>query len=367
MADVYAADVGGGWGVVTENLAGRSYYVAANLVLGDATEGNGAAFLSRAQVVAFAAGNIFTVTNHSTLTLGARYPDDSTGWGRFGSTWLVTMAATWNLIPTSATAAVFSMYGSTLTCCGDYTLVQRDGTWNARNAIIAGEYKTLADANQTTMKLNVKAAATIDWKQVQANNWHSVQFDGSTMTNFDGVHLHAGYYGIRAAEANSTVTTPRITDSYDDSVYMYGGAGVKTLTLVDPAYNIGGSADVTNQDANAIVAEVYTCNIHVVDADGVDLETVNVVCTDEAAAGVFDVNTDAGGDIAEQTITYKQWAGTSETETAYSPHTFVFTKAGYKALTMENVTVSRPINWRIELPIGGEIGAVPGMRSGGML
>ena len=66
---------------------------------------------------------------------------------------------------------------------------------------------------------------------------------------------------------------------------------------------------------------------------------------------MFSVLTDANGDIAEQTIDYKQWVGTSETLTTFSPHTFTFTHPNYPTYTINNATVSSPINWRIEMPI----------------
>ncbi|GAF92704.1 unnamed protein product, partial [marine sediment metagenome] len=71
---------------------------------------------------------------------------------------------------------------------------------------------------------------------------------------------------------------------------------------------------------------------------GADLASATVTCTDQFSAEVFSVTTDGNGDIAEQTITYKQWAGTSETLTTYSPHVFTVSKAGYETLVMEAIT-----------------------------
>jgi len=72
---------------------------------------------------------------------------------------------------------------------------------------------------------------------------------------------------------------------------------------------------------------------------------VTVLCEDQFSTEVFSVSTDANGDIAEQTITYRQWAGTDETLTTYSPHRITLTKAGYETLVLEDVTVSQMINW----------------------
>jgi len=64
---------------------------------------------------------------------------------------------------------------------------------------------------------------------------------------------------------------------------------------------------------------------------------------------VGSVPTDASGDIEEQTVLYKEWHGTSETLTTYSPHKFTFSKAGYQTLIHENDTVDHKINWHLEL------------------
>jgi len=59
--------------------------------------------------------------------------------------------------------------------------------------------------------------------------------------------------------------------------------------------------------------------------------------------------TDGSGDILEQKISYKQWYGTSENLSTYSPHKFTISKAGYETLILEAVTVDAPINWHLEL------------------
>jgi len=61
------------------------------------------------------------------------------------------------------------------------------------------------------------------------------------------------------------------------------------------------------------------------------------------------MTTDVNGDINEIQLQRHQWYGTSETETDYSPHTFTISKAGYKTLVLDNVTVDALVAWHLEL------------------
>lgn len=126
------------------------------------------------------------------------------------------------------------------------------------------------------------------------------------------------------------------------------------VTVVDPKAPV---ALPVISDALGTIFEKYTCNIHVSDKDGNDLSDVTVTCADQYNTQIFSVSTDANGDIVEQTITYKQWAGTSETLTTYSPHKFTISKAGYQTLVLENITVDHPIVWHLELQQPGGGGA----------
>ena len=73
-----------------------------------------------------------------------------------------------------------------------------------------------------------------------------------------------------------------------------------------------------------------------------------------AAAQQFSVATDANGDIAEQTVDYKKWIGTSEALMSYSPHTFTVTKAGHPTSTWDNAVIDAPTQQTIKM-IGGVI------------
>jgi hypothetical protein len=99
----------------------------------------------------------------------------------------------------------------------------------------------------------------------------------------------------------------------------------------------------------------YTVNIHVSDKDGANLETANVVCLDKDDNEIFNVDTDAEGNIAEQIVTYQQWYQLAsgyhgeDEATCFSPHKFTISKDGYETLTIDNITINDPIKWHLEL------------------
>jgi len=55
------------------------------------------------------------------------------------------------------------------------------------------------------------------------------------------------------------------------------------------------------------------------------------------SAALFSVNTDAAGDIAQQTIDYKRWKGTSEPLQSLAPYTVTITKATYATLVTDDI------------------------------
>lgn len=113
----------------------------------------------------------------------------------------------------------------------------------------------------------------------------------------------------------------------------------------DPAgWNIVGGS---GQD----VWEKATVNIHVGDRAGADLQSVTVLCENEDDTQAFSVTTDANGDISEQTVSWKHHlenTGAVDT-TVFSPHKFTLSKAGYKTLIVDLITLDAPIKWHLEL------------------
>ena len=177
-------------------------------------------------------------------------------------------------------------------------------------------------------------------------NMYRPTFNKSPLS-INGIFVHNVDRGISDGAGGSvTMTSPEV-GWVNDVEYVVGAASAN-FYVVDPIAPILSMACNTS----ATLHEQYTCNIHIADKDGADLAGATVDCEDQTGTAVWTagtVTTDANGDITEQTITYKQWAGTSETLTEYSPHKFTISKAGYETLTLDAITVDGPIDWHLEL------------------
>ena len=167
--------------------------------------------------------------------------------------------------------------------------------------------------------------------------------------------------------SNSTLTGPYIIDSGSKSIswgggadwilknaLVQGGTGVlinvalnKTASLIDSPGVITAVAWGPSTDGQ--IQEKYTINIHLADKDGVNLGGATVLCEDKNSTTAFSVSTDAGGDIAEQTIIANEWADGATVATTFTPHKFTISKAGYQTLVLDNITVDHPIVWHLEL------------------
>jgi|GEM_PF-6359311 len=117
-----------------------------------------------------------------------------------------------------------------------------------------------------------------------------------------------------------------------------------TLNWVNPEL-INTSITTSKGGQYWIYNEIYSLDLKVIDVDGNEIETANVVIKDSNGVELFDGNTDASGDIAQQELVYKIYTGGTlfnETYRQYNPddvttimpHTVTITKAGYASKTI---------------------------------
>ena len=159
-----------------------------------------------------------------------------------------------------------------------------------------------------------------------------------------------GGAGLQAIGAN--VLAKGVSVNYSSAEYLNASSGGALPSILHAVDSTLGAEVVKIEAADGEIYRDYTINIHVADKDGANLAGVTVDCEDQFGAAVWaagTITTNAGGDIAEQIITYKKWEGTSETLTTYSPHKFTISKAGYETMVLDAVTVDAPIVWHLEL------------------
>jgi len=155
--------------------------------------------------------------------------------------------------------------------------------------------------------------------------------------------------GLYLLSIPSSVTLKGLSVTDDDSVgtdlrlYNFSFDSYIIDSILNFNITIGGTVD-------ANLYEQYSCNIHIVNKDGVNINEATVACEDQFGTPVFSVNTNAEGNIVEQTISYRRHYNSGGiTSQTYSPHKFTISKAGYETLVLDNITVDEPINWHLEL------------------
>ncbi len=319
---------------VMDKCGTGSYHIKSNIVFGDGSTVTH--FQSKLELIYFDDGKEFQVADEAHLYIGEKSGD----WGINGSTWSFAPSATMNMTKiggTHQTEAVVGLYASTLINRSDERVQLYAGDKEVINTTLLGSDP------ERLWYIGGGSYGSYTLKSVYAANCYLQVYQSPTEMN--DIHVHSALYGLLAGYSDLTAENCRFTDIANSEVFASGGTNF-TVSVLDPTNNL---STPTIADNTVTVEEQYTCNIKVVDEQGNAIQGVTVKCEDTIGSEVFSVTTDASGVIAEQVITYKQWAGTSETETAYSPHKFVISKDGLSEKVIANVTVAGAIEWVVQL------------------
>ena len=311
-----------------------AYRVLKNIQFGDGT--NALTFYSKNEMVYFDDDQIFTIKSNATLQLGEIAGDYCIN----GACWSWEGAG--NVINVSNPNAACKIYGSTIHYRGTGQITFSDGTVDFRNSQFHAD-------NRADAKLSFSVGVdSLTLKHLYIDNWNYWQ-TLKTPDIMESVWLHYPTNGFRFyAIGETTIVDCLVTDAADMKVVLAWPLSAQIVNFINPRWNLVQS-DVSIANANSVLYWKYTCDVHIADKDGNNLSGVAVTCEDKDSNQVFSVQTGADGKIAQQIITYKKWEGTSETETEYNPHKFIFSKNGYTLLVMENVTVDARTNWDIEV------------------
>lgn len=311
---------------ITEIVADAVYLILGSVFIGDGSTST--YFVSVGEMVYFVDDIHFQTVTAATTVIGEITSGE------------VTNASMWSWNPLSSGVATRMVNGGAIFLYGT-TIINR-GTGNF--FFQAGE----ATLNRVTFI----GGGAFYWRcPVTANDVLISDLSYFILSfipvEFTRVHLNSlgNYMGV---ESDSVTNGLKITNPSGDALSISSNISLDAVDN-DPTGPLD-IADVAMGSGTGEYNEIYTCNIHVTDKDGADLEGVTILCEDEADATVFSVSTDAGGDIAEQQITYKRKTNDGGTViTTFSPHKFTYTVGGI-GFEMENVTVDSPIVWRIEFP-----------------
>jgi len=329
------------WGVIWDYGNGQ-YKVDSHFVVGNTSDST--YFSSVLEMVSFGSPLKPSVVALATLSLGKLQGD----YGKQGSSWRfngpLASGATFN------NGGTVLIYASKLDITTNSRLTFASGTTTIKNSLLLGNYGDYPTGEYfRNFAFN---GGTISLDKVFLSDVHSLLLSVSPSSLVD-VHLHYGFSGLYTL-TGALVTATGFLSSNTRSRDVYIGTAAGTANLVDPVVE---PSVLRLDNANNVARAQYTINIHITDRDGTAIQTAAVLCEDDADADIFDVTTDASGDITEQTITAKSWTGTSETLDDNNPFKFTISKAGYETLVLENITVDAPIVWHLELqPIRHPVG-----------
>ncbi len=399
--DVWEWGAGGGAGLVpkdgggdarvdtfiTEVVADAVYTIEDDIWFGNAG-GDATYFQSKNEMVYFADDKIISIKSNATLELG----DLSNNYGIEGSYWSLSPAANLTIIAGGITGT-FYLYDSTLRS-------RNKDFWFTAGTIAVNKGKLIFDiATEKPIFFGGVTSLSVNGLYVVGN----VFYLSLTPTEFDNVHIHNSTQGL-LTRGNVTVPNLLVTNANPDQC----NTEATTLNLKNPEFH---PTIVSINAAAGIIIEQYTCNIHVVDNNGDGLANTDIDCEyahlvegsdaqtykciqDHTAVdathkpitgsnwgdfwGLYDAGgglggdwttgfdykaataafatqtTDANGDIAEQTLDYKKWTGTSEVLEVRT-YKFTLTKAGYNNYEI-NIFVDRPQVLEITLGDNAENG-----------
>lgn len=330
------------WGFIWD-YGGGQYHVDANLQIGDSSTST--YFASELESVYWETGVKFDVKSNAELRIG----ELSNGRGRAGSYWtFAPNTGSLTDILTYSQTGIFKVYASKLYIRTDDAPTFRAGTIDFQDSHFSWTTGNESAWTHTMYFYGGVSSATI--KNCYYYNAHvfGVFLKIATLENI-WVHEHSA--AVMSQAAGMVVSGFGASQTAFVDLQVWGDS--IDLTIKNPEYTVSTPYIGNNPSEDSWAKTQYTCNIHVNDKDGANLASVIVTCDISASSNYdtqeFSVSTDAGGDIAEQTIDAMRWVGTSETETDYSPMRLTLSKAGYETLVLENITVDGKIDWHIEL------------------
>ena len=321
FADIQAANDAGGWGVCSNPFTG-CYKLDAHLDIGD---GVASTYFTSTddEYIFFSSGNSPQVKNNATLQLGT--PGISYS-GR-GVSWVFEAGGYGRYFSNATTSGVIYMYNVHL-------------RFSSSELLMYVSSLTIKNTTITADDQNLRVQA--DSGSIYNLYIWSANFLLKSSLSLDLIHTEDCTIGIVGEVVDITAENLLVTNAGWVEVRV---TTANILTLKNPLFH---PTLIRIDNAGGIIKEQYTCNIHIADKDGNDISGATVTCQDKDGNQVFSVQTGADGKIAEQTITYKKWEGTDETETTYSPHKFTISKTGRATFTIDNVTVDKPIDWHLE-------------------
>lgn len=335
--DIKDADDGGGWGQ-TSKQNGNQYFLECNLSIGNASTTTW--FASEREQIKIE--GTFLVTVAATCRIGDWVDSHSIN----GSYWKFNKEYTGTTY--YYLRGTFQVYGSILDA-------------RMQNGVTPRIY------------LRMPSGSNTEYRESQLNNFRGFMVEeadclvdqvilrncpfGYYMKKAPAVPWTAPYCGgglVYFAHLTETATLYNVV-LFNIGAYAYSLVGANVaghLITVDPdnrdegALGLVSIEDISSEDAEITLK--YTFNLKVVNTAETAINGAAVKMWDTHDTLQVDTTTNASGVITQQELPWKNWKGTSETETAYNPYVLEISMAGYETYR-GTITMDQPWGLHIVL------------------
>jgi len=343
FTDIYAADVAGGWGVVFDNDGtGRQYEFNARIVVGDGTVGNAANLTDTDKQITFkdiltsSSQSDIYVTRYSTMVLGVLV-NETQRIVRSGCQILsLEGTASTYIIRGDGSALNVYLYASTIShvYSAVITYLSNPGRIWGCSLIGPGVSGTRPDAScyDTIIYNRYTAMLGVTWgtDNLLVLNSKNCIVASTPSSTFRGVE----YRGLGDFLMGHKI---------DAWHYIVDCEAPEPWTVTWGTFYSGG------------FIRQYTWNTLIKDNNGLPIQNANVILYRANGTQAFNVLTAVDGTIVEQTVSrgfYNQTGGATLYDSG--PFNLTVTAPGYINHSINNITLTEPIDWEIALtPLPG--------------
>lgn len=326
---------------MTEDVDNGAYRIHLDLESGDGSITTNLELLN--QTIWFDDGVSWTIKSASTVSLG----EVVDSWGRNGCHISLSGPADSNHSLLNGVTATLNIYGSHLHSRSRTQQQFNTGTLKIKNSILSAEYST--DSYFKRKFVIQSAISTLEMEDVFITDVQAF----STQVNpdtFSGVWVHNCLvgFGVWMGASDVDIVGLKVTGNSGNDIQYQNAAGTGKLNIIEPEFTI---SNVSISSANGEINEKYYCDAKTKRA-GVDLQSVAVEMLDKdgnTTGGFTSVDTDANGEIAQQTYIYQKWSGTGETNTIYYPHSVQCSKAGLETRNTTGIDRRQSLDLLMEM------------------
>jgi hypothetical protein len=342
--DMWVIDQASGWNSIQEIVLNGMYFVTSKLDIGNATAATYIA--SSGEAIYFDRGCFPSIGTNATFKLGG-FDTSPTN-----PSWLkLWPTSAFYCIKLSATNANLYIYGSqciikqaagetagsmllyggssyhwdaTIQCPYAYTNASYDfGNYMAgavlNNSKFYNVYQFLLDIPDASLSMignNIITGTNlgISHQYISDQTFSGVKFAGE-----------ANLYYVRARRTSASNTW-----------------------IINPDIHMT-STKIMIDNAAGKIYEQYSVDFNVKDRNGNNLDGVTISIKDSGNNSVYNDMTVSDGTANTAIISYMEWSGTSEILRVLSPHSIICSKAGFRTKTIDNVSISGPLTFNIQM------------------